>query len=158
MRRLIQRGLVAEGTGDTGADALYDLLSELYVIPISESIFLRTFSFIRLTVFAGVPFSVTKKIFRRDRRSDGEKKVMRLANQAVLSTAEIIKCIDHGTLRFTSDEELLDILYHDEYTTSENIAYAVRFLPQCRPVITSVANLYLRKQVIFEAPYGHKVN
>ena len=31
-----------------------------------------------------------------------------------------------------------------------NIAYSVRFLPQCRPVITSVANLYLRKQIIFE--------
>lgn len=40
--------------------------------------------------------------------------------------------------------------YHDEYTTSENIAHSVRFLPQCRPVITSVANLYLRKQIIFE--------
>lgn len=154
MRRLIQRGLVAEGTGDTGADALYDLLSELYVIPISESIFLRAFSFIRLTVFGGIPFSVTKKIFCRDRRSDGEKKVMRLANQAVLSTAEIIKCIDQNALRFATDEELLDILYHDDYTTSENIAYAVRFLPQCRPVIASVANLYLRKQIIFEAPYG----
>ena len=40
--------------------------------------------------------------------------------------------------------------YHDEYTTSENIAHSVRFLPQCRPVLTSVANLYLRRQIIFE--------
>lgn len=154
IHRLIQRGLITEGIGDTGEDALYDLLSGLYVIPISENIFLRVISFIRLTVLAGVPYSVTKKIFRRDRRSDEEKKIMCLANQAVLSTAEIIKCIDQDALHFATDEELLDILYHDEYTTSENIAYAVRFLPQCRPVITSVANLYLRKQIIFEAPYG----
>lgn len=154
MRRLIQRGLVAEGIGDTGSDALYDLLSGLYVIPISESLLLRALSFIRLTVFVRIPFSVTKQIFRKDRRNDEEKKVMRLANQAVLSTAEMIKCIDQDALSFATDEELLDILYHDEYTTSENIAYAVRFLPQCRPVVTSVANLYLRKQIIFEAPYG----
>ena len=150
VRRLVQRGLIAKGIGDTGADALYDLLSELYVIPISENIFLRVISFIRLTFFSRIPYSVTKRIFSKDKRSDSEKKVMRLANQAVLSTAEIIKCIDQNVLTFATDEDLLDVLYHDDYTTSDNIAYSVRFLPQCRPVITSVANLYLRKQSIFE--------
>ena len=150
VRRLVQRGLIAKGIGDTGADALYGLLSELYVIPISENLFLRVISFIRLTFFSRIPYSVTKRIFSKDKRSDSEKKVMRLANQAVLSTAEIIKCIDQNVLTFATDEDLLDVLYHDDYTTSDNIAYSVRFLPQCRPVITSVANLYLRKQIIFE--------
>ena len=150
VRRLVQRGLIAKGIGDTGADALYDLLSELYVIPISENLFLRVISFIRLTFFSRIPYSVTKRIFSKDKRSDSEKKVMRLANQAVLSTAEIIKCIDQNVLTAATDEDLLDVLYHDDYTTSDNIAYSVRFLPQCRPVITSVANLYLRKQIIFE--------
>ena len=150
VRRLVQRGLIAKGIGDTGADALYDLLSELYVIPISENLFLRVISFIRLTFFSRIQYSVTKRIFSKDKRSDSEKKVMRLANQAVLSTAEIIKCIDQNVLTFATDEDLLDVLYHDDYTTSDNIAYSVRFLPQYRPVITSVANLYLRKQIIFE--------
>lgn len=150
VRRLVQRGLIARGSGDTGEDALYDLLSELYVIPISENLFLRMISFIRLTLFSRLPYSVTKKIFSKDKRNDSEKKVMRLANRAILSTAEIIKCIDQNVLSFATDEDLLDVLYHDEYTTSDNIAYAVRSLPQCRPVITSIANLYLRKQIIFE--------
>ena len=150
VRRLVQRGLIAKGSGDTGEDALYNLLSELYVIPISENLFLRMISFIRLTLFSRLPYSVTKKIFSKDKRNDSEKKVMRLANRAILSTAEIIKCIDQNVLSFTTDEDLLDVLYHDEYTTSDNIAYAVRSLPQCRPVITSIANLYLRKQIIFE--------
>lgn len=150
VRRLVQRGLIARGSGDTGEDALYDLLSELYVIPISENLFLRMISFIRLTLFSRLPYSITKKIFSKDKRNDSEKKVMRLANRAILSTAEIIKCIDQNMLSFATDEDLLDVLYHDEYTTSDNIAYAVRSLPQCRPVITSIANLYLRKQIIFE--------
>lgn len=128
VRRLVQRGLIAKGIGDTGADALYDLLSELYVIPISENLFLRVISFIRLTFFSRIPYSVTKRIFSKDKRSDSEKKVMRLANQAVLSTAEIIKCIDQNVLTFATDEDLLDVLYHDDYTTSDNIAYSVRFL------------------------------
>lgn len=150
VRRLVQRGLIAKGSGDTGEDALYNLLSELYVIPISENLFLRMISFIRLTLFSRLPYSITKKIFSKDKRNDNEKKVMRLANRAILSTAEIIKCIDQNVLSFTTDEDLLNVLYHDEYTTSDNIAYAVRSLPQCRPVITSIANLYLRKQIIFE--------
>ena len=62
----------------------------------------------------------------------------------------MIKCAELNTFAFGSEDELIDTLYHDEYTTSENISHSVRFLPQCRPVITSVANLYLRKQIIFE--------
>ena len=150
MKRLVQRGLVAEGEGELGADALYNLLSGLYVVPISESPFLRLISFVRLTVFEGIPYSVTKQIFRKDNRNSDEQKVMLLANQAILSTAEIIKCAELNTLEFRTEDELIDTLYHDECTTSENIAHSVRFLPQCRPVITSVANLYMRKQIIFE--------
>ena len=69
-------GLIAKGIGNTGADALYDLLSELYVIPISENLFLRVLSFIRLTFFSRIPYSVTKRIFSKDKRSDSEKKVI----------------------------------------------------------------------------------
>ena len=83
---LVQRGLIAEGVGETAADALYDLMSGLYVVPISENFFIRFFSFVRLTL-KGIPFSTTKKILFRDKRSDGEKKVMCLANQAIFSTA-----------------------------------------------------------------------
>lgn len=91
MQRLVRRGLVAEGEGELGEDALFDLLSGLYVVPISESPILRLISFIRLTVFEHIPYSVTKQIFRRDKRSSDEQKVMLLANQAILSTAEMIK-------------------------------------------------------------------
>ena len=150
MKRLIQRGLVAEGEGELGADALYNLLSGLYVVPIAENLLLRLISFVRLTVFERIPYSVTKQLFRKDKRNSEEQKVMLLANQAILSTAEIIKCAELNAFEFCSEDELIDILYHDEYTTSENIAYSVRFLPQCRPIITSVANLYLRRQIIFE--------
>ena len=99
--------------------------------------------------FKGMPFSVTKKILFRDKRSDGEKKVMYLANQAIFSTAEIIKCMELGKMHFASDEEILDSIYCDEETTSDNIAFAVKSSPVCRPVLTDVANLYLRQQIIF---------
>lgn len=148
--RLVQRGLIAEGVGETPADSLYDLLSGLYIVPISESPILRIISFIRLTVFERIPYQTTKRIFGKDKRNDNERKVMHLINQATLSTAEIIKCAELNVFDCSTENALMDTLYHDEYTTSENIVHSVRFFSQCRPILTSVTNLYLRKQIIFE--------
>lgn len=150
LHRLVQRGLVADGYGETAAEALYDLLSGLYIIPISENIFLRLFSFLKLTLVNGVPLAVTGKVLGADKRTDGEKKVMHLARQALLSTAEIIKCVEQNRLHFQSEEDLLDMLYHDDVTTSDNLPQATRGMAMCRPVLVSVANLYLRKQIVFE--------
>ena len=122
MRRLMQRGLVVEGCGETDEDALYALLSGLYVVPVSDSLLLRLISFIKLTVFGHVPFAVTRKLFRKDRRSANERR----------------------------DSQLMDALYADDTTTSDNIADMVRPFGCCRPVLQAVANLYLRRQIIFE--------
>ena len=149
LHRLVQRGLVADGCGETPADALYDLLSGLYIIPISENVFLRLFSFVKLTAFNGVPFTVTKKVLCGDKRTDGEKKVMQLAKQALMSTAEIIKCVSLNRLQFDSEEHLLDTLYPDDITTSDNLPQQSRLLRASRPVLPSVATLYLRRQIVF---------
>ena len=135
MRRLMQRGLVVEGCGETDEDALYALLSGLYVVPISDSLLLRLISFIKLTVFGHVPFAVTRKLFRKDRRSANERRVYRLSR-------------DIHTIN--SDSQLMDALYADDTTTSDNIADMVRPFVCCRPVLQAVANLYLRRQIIFE--------
>lgn len=75
---------------------------------------------------------------------------MHLARQALLSTAEIIKCAEKGIRRLPDDESILDGLYDDRDTTSDNIAYMVKYMPHAKPVILAVANLYLRQQIIFE--------
>ena len=126
MRRLMQRGLVVEGCGETDEDALYALL------------------------FGHVPFAVTRKLFRKDRRSANERRVYRLSRQALLSTAELIKCVEYDIHTIHSDSQLMDALYADDTTTSDNIADMVRPFVCCRPVLQAVANLYLRRQIIFE--------
>ena len=150
MRRLLQRGLVAEGCGETGEDALYALLSSLYVIPISDSLLLRLISFVKLTVFGHVPFAVTKKLFQKDRRNANERQIYQLSRQALLSTAELIKCVEYDIRTIHSESQLMDALYADSITTSDNIADMVRPFSCCRPVLQAVANLYLRRQIIFE--------
>ncbi|MDD4509341.1 MAG: hypothetical protein PHY23_00250 [Oscillospiraceae bacterium] len=150
LHRLLQRGLAAEGSGETGEEALYRLLANLYVVPVSENLPLRVLSFVRLTVFHGVPFAATKKLFLPDKRTDEENKVLLLSRQALLSTAELIKCMELQVAMLPTEQSLMDTLYADAYTTSDNIADMVRGCKSCRTVLISVANLCLRRQIIFE--------
>ena len=150
MARLLARGLLVSGAGETEYDALYDLLSSLYIIPADGSMFLRLFVFCKLTLLKRVPVSAAKRLFFKDRRTSQEKQIMQLSRQALLSTAEIIKCMEKDVRCLPDEESILDSLYDDRDTTSDNISYMVRNLPCSKPIILAVANLYLRKQIILE--------
>lgn len=149
-KRLLTRGLLVSGCGNTEYDALYDLLGALSIIPASGSVWLRCLSFFKLTCFAHVPFASACQLFRKDQRTDYEKRVMALAGQMLLSTAEIIQCVDHDLYRIRNDRTLLDSLYADDITTSDNIVSSAKSSRNCGPVTLAVANLYLRQQIIFE--------
>lgn len=150
LNRLHQRGLVVSGAGETGEDALYNLLSCLYVVPISNSTLLRLATFLKLTLVRGKSISVAKRVFARHSMTDCEKRVYELSRQTLLSTAEIIKCVDNKVTDLSTGERILEALYDDEETTSDNIASLVRCLDSRQPVILAVANLYLSQQIIFE--------
>ena len=148
--RLCTRGLVASGTGGTDFEALYDLLGGLYVSPLSESLPLRLAAFLKLTALKGVPISKARELFQKDWPSEEEAQVMALSRQALLSTAELIKCAELGVRDISTDEKLMDALYNDEDTTSDNIADMMLTAKSRERITAAVANLYLRKQIIFQ--------
>ena len=94
VNRLLIRGLLVSGCGETEFDALYDLLSSLGVIPTNGSAFVRGVSAAKLVLSRRITMKQAMKLFHKDRRTDYESRVMRLAHQALLSTAEIIKCVE----------------------------------------------------------------
>lgn len=150
VNRLLVRGLIVSGSGDTDFDALYDLLNSLYIIPATGSFPLRLFSFVKLTLWDRVPFANAKKLLRKDKRSADEARVMFLARQALLSTAEIIKCSERRVTDLSNGDKLMAALYDDADTTSDNIGCMMQISPCKEPVTLAVANLYLRQQIIFE--------
>ncbi len=75
---------------------------------------------------------------------------MALSNQALLSTAELIKCTEAGITDISTEEKLLDALYSDEDTTSDNIGMMMLTAKARESVTAAVANLYLRKQIVLE--------
>ena len=143
------RGLVASGSGSTDFEALYDLLGGLSVVPLSESLPLRLATFLKL-IFKGTPFSTARELFQRDKPSPLEARVMALSRQATLSTAELVKCAEVGAQDVSSGEKIMEALYNDDYTTSDNIQWEMLRSDYRAPITLAVANLYLRKQIILE--------
>lgn len=150
VERLLVRGLVVSGSGETEYDALYDLVSSLYIIPTDASFPLRLAAFLKLVLISHVPFSAAGKIFRKDRRTFSEKEVMHLAKQALLSTSEIIKCLERDIHCLPDENSIMDGLYDDCDTTSDNICSLMKSSPCTKDITLAVANLYLRQQIIFE--------
>lgn len=148
--RLVVRGLLVCGTGETEYDALYDLLATLYIIPAEGSLPLRLLSFCKLILLNHVPVAAARKLFRKDNRTASEKQVMQLAKQALLSTAEIIKCVENGIRCLPNEDSILAGIYNDRDTTSDNISSMVKASASTEAVTLAVANLYLRQQIIFE--------
>lgn len=149
INRLLTRGLLVSGCGETEYDALYDLLSSLGIIPTSGSVWVRGVSFLKLVLSRRVPAKQALKLFRKDQRTDYESRVMQLAHQALLSTAEIIKCVEQGVSVLPSEKALLEKVYGKE-DTCDNISYQMKNSRSSQAVTLAVANLYLRQQIIFE--------
>ena len=148
---LHKKGIVMSGSGDTLADALYDLLGEAYItIPSSHSLFIKALSYLKLTLINGVPFRKAFSLFHREKYYGDEKRVMDLAKQTALSTAEIIKCVEYDAYDVSSDDKLLDVLYSDETTTSDNISIVAKLYGAQKKVVVTISNLYLRKQIILQ--------
>lgn len=150
VNRLLTRGLLVSGCGETEYDALYDLLSSLGVIPASGSMLMRSISFVKLVAGRRVPIQQALKLFQKDRRTDYETCVMRLAQQALLSTAEIIKCVEQDVAYLPNEQFLMEAVYGDDETTCYNIAGIMKNSRSSQAVTLAVANLYLRQQIIFE--------
>lgn len=149
LTRLQMRGLVSAGTGGTDFEAIYDLLGGLYVVPLAESLPLRLVTFLKL-ICGGIPLSKARQLFRQNKPNNRERQVMELARQALLSTAELIKCAEAGVRDVSTGEKIMEALYNDDDTTSENIMYEMLNAKHREPVTLAVANLYLRRQIIFE--------
>ena len=150
LSRLMARGLIVAGEGDSQVDALYDLLGNLYVAPIDNSFFARLTSYARLASSRRVSLETAKKLLKKDRPTEQEQRILKLSRQALLTTAELVKCEETNAQDISDSGKLLDVLYYDDTTTCYNIAHLMRRSPKRDEVVLAVSNLYLRKQIIFQ--------
>lgn len=148
--RLMVRGLVVCGSGETDYDALYDLLSPLYIISLTGNISAKVLSYMKLTIIHRAPKADMKPILQKDKKTKKEKQLMRLVRQATLTVGELIRCVDKGIRNLDGDDSVMEAIYDDTELTSDNIGATVKYALCCQDVTITVANLYLRQQLIFD--------
>lgn len=125
LKRLIFRGLVASGCGYTGLEALSDLLGHLYIKPITGGILAKVSAFFHL--LKNQPFRMAVQIFKKEKLNSSEKSVFQLSRNRHLSPAELIRRIETKEITFPDGSS--------DYQ---------------QDVITAVANLYLKRLIIFD--------
>jgi len=148
--RLISKGLIVSGAGETEADALYDLVGDLYIVPTESSFFTTALVFLKIVFVDRTPIKSAARVFNFGGRSENERRIMNIAKQALLSTAEIIKCVEIGCFDLSTDEKVMDALYDDNYTTCDNLFWTAKYFKSQRTVLTAVVNLYLNKQILLQ--------
>jgi len=152
LKRLERRGLISSGKGYTAIESLYTLVSKLYVIPLSESLWTKLGAFFHLTFRRHIPFSVTKKIFADPKLRPEEKSLLLLTRQAALTTEDLIRCIDSKATDISDESKLMAALYPDGIPApgSRNEFTGITS-PNRIPVTQTIVNLYLRRQILFES-------
>lgn len=150
LERLIVRHLVVSAEAEKGDEALYKLLANLYVVPMKSSFLIKTQAFCRLVFSEHVPMRIAAIVFRPERYTKMEKKVLHLAKQTHLSCAEILKCIEENVTDVSTSEKVLSALYDDDYSTCDNLGWFMRFYDYHRAILEAISTLYLNRNVIFD--------
>lgn len=149
LRRLEQRELVVCGTDMVGIDAVYNLLSKLYVVPVSDSFPIKLIAFFRM-LWKGIPFQVAGKVFKRVKLSLLEKQVMRLARKELMPTAELIRRSMLSNPDLAEERPMIEATGAFHEMEREGVEVYSRFSGMMEPVVQAVSNLYLGKLVMLE--------
>jgi hypothetical protein len=150
LKMLIKRKLIAKGIGYTGEDALYDMLSAAFVLPIHTLGKKKLSSVIRLLVKGRITGREAIRAMRPEHLTGDENRVMKLVRQTPLSVSELIRCIENGVWDVDTPEKVITAIYTDEEDTQERMQITSRQADCKTAVLEAVANLYLRRRVMLD--------
>lgn len=150
LQRLEIRNLIAYTSGIKGDEALYALLENLYVVSITSDLLTKIKTFLYLVFIKRVLYAAAKRVFEREQYDPIQQKVLHLSKQTLLSSAEILKCIETGATDVSVSEKVLDALYDDDFNTCDNLGLFMRFYDHYREILEAVATLYLSGNIVFD--------
>lgn len=125
-------------------------MGTLKIRPIKVPFWEKVKSSIYLYFVKGLPVKNIVHIFIEEKITPNEKFVLKLSKNIGVSAAEIIKCADENVDALINDEDVLDKLY-DDADTEDSIKSSSMFSKFKTGVLQAVANLYLKKRIVFES-------
>lgn len=150
LNRLEVRGLVVSGTDYLAGDALYGLIGTLKIRPVRISTVERLKSASYLYFIKGISLKKCYMAYFGTKITPNERNVLKLSRRVGITASEIIKCAESKINNMKSEDDIMNKLYSDSGTTYETLAIHSRFSELKSDVVKAVANLYLKKKIIFE--------
>jgi hypothetical protein len=152
LQMLVKRKLVVRGEGYTGVDALYNMLSDAFVIPTLESRKKKFSRALGLLARGKINLAGLKRIMQPETLTETERKIMALVRQTPLSVPEITQCFLRNVTDVSSPEKVINGIYPREDSCQATIANEMYPSPVSKQVLEAVANLYMNRYVILEQP------
>lgn len=147
---LVERKLIVCGQGYTGVDALCNMLSDAFVIPYRSKNW-RTIGKL-LTMWLKGDIS-TYDLFtacKTDDMESGERTVLKLTKHTPLSTSEIAYCFENGISKVRGPQQVVALMYDRDGVDQKTLSAALTQNERRDEVLTAVANLYLKRKILFE--------
>ena len=144
LEMLVKRKLIIKGVGYTGADALYNMLSDTYVIP------LRGVQGTRKLMNVAKLLKQKKVNFFEEKSSVAERRIMNLVLQTPLSVPELVRCFENNVHDVSSADKVISAIYTEESDNQARLNNASSLSDHRHDVLRATANLYLTRQVILE--------
>ena len=79
-----------------------------------------------------------------------ERQVAALVKNQMLSTAELILCLEKGVRPLKDVNQLIDCIYEKEEAECESIITDCRVCDFRFPVLAAISNLYFKQRIMFQ--------
>ncbi len=149
LNRLKARGLIAGKSDYLAVDALYNLVKDLYVVPLGTvNVFKRAMMF-GVMLINGIPFDKCRETMGEFELKDLEKKIVGFSKKLKVSGAELIRISDKELWNIKSEDDIVPLAY-DKNEDMDTLGNYTRFSKDKTKVLVAIVNLYLKKQIVFE--------
>ena len=150
LNRLKTRELIVGKSDYLAVDALYNLVKDLYVVPLGTvNKFKRTMMFLYMFFIQGVPLYKCKEAMCDFELKDIEKQIVSFSKRLKVSGAELIRINDKDLWNIKSEDDIVPLAY-DEHEDMNSLGNSTRFSKDKNKVLEAIVNLYLKKQIVFE--------
>ena len=151
LEMLEKRNLIIKGVGYTGADALYNMLYDTYIIPLRGMQGpRRILNIAKLFKQGKVNIFEAVYLLQPEKSSEAEQRIMKLVAQTPLSVPELVRCFENDVRDVSSADKVISAIYTEESDNQARLNNASGLSDYRQKVLEATANLYLTRQVILE--------
>lgn len=147
---LKEKDLIVSKSDYLAVDALYNLVKDLYVVPLGRvNIFKRALTFVYMYFIKGMPLDKCCAFFENLKVTGLEKQIVTFAKRFKVHAAELIRINDKNLWDIKSEGDIVPLAYEDNEDMN-SLGNFTRFSKDKTKVLEAIVNLYLKKQIIFE--------